>query len=146
MSPSIETTAGITNTKNQAAKVLHGYWEELWNQQKWNDDEKPAKIKRILEVLADEVKNVKISEGRPAVHCFRERLSRISGCAGADGWTSQELLVVSASRAASKAVWETMHSKEAEASAAAIAVSSNCHTFCLVEGMVISMGEEQVGS
>eukprot|EP00434_Breviolum_minutum_P043821 symbB.v1.2.039081.t1/scaffold6338.1/size21769/1 len=111
LSPSVETENGITSTKVEAAKALHDYWQSLWQQQQWCEEEKPSKIKRIVELLKNDIKQVKIAEGRPSFKHFRECMGRISGCAGADGWTAEELSMVAASRAASRSVWEVMMRK-----------------------------------
>lgn len=108
LSPSVETENGITSTKVEAAKALHDYWQSLWQQQQWCEEEKPSKIRRIVELLKNDIKQVKIAEGRPSFKHFRECMGGISGCAGADGWTAEEHSMVSASRAASRSVWEVM--------------------------------------
>lgn len=108
LAPAIDTENGITSTKSQAAQALHDHWESLWNRQKWKKEEKEPKIRRIVDVLKNDIENVRLAEGRPSIKSFRERLGAISGCAGADGWTSEELTMISSSGAASKLVWEAM--------------------------------------
>ena len=108
LSPSIETDEGITSTKMQAAEALYLYWEKLWHQQRWNEDEKPRKIVKMVQLLRNGFDCGKIEDGRPPLQSFRERLRSISGCAGADGWTAEELSVIAASEEASGELWNTM--------------------------------------
>ena len=108
LSPSIETEDGITETKMQAAEALYLYWKKLWHTQRWQEEEKPGKIARMVQILREGFDCDRLEHGRPSLQCFKERLKSISGCAGADGWTAEELSVIAASDEAAGALWDTM--------------------------------------
>ena len=108
LSPSIDDGRQVTATKMQAAEVLYGYWGQLWASQRWTEEEKPDKIRRLVEQLKEPILGLKIAKGRPSLHLFRKRLGGIKGCAGIDGWSAEELSVVATSTAASKTIWNAM--------------------------------------
>ena len=108
LSPSIQTSSGVTATKMQAADALYHYWKNLWENQQWNEAEKSSKISRMVQVLHDGFEPDDIPEGRPSLRSFQERLGAISGCAGIDGWNAEELSTVASSHCASKTVWNAM--------------------------------------
>ncbi len=108
LSPSIDDGTKVTETKMQAAKVLHGYWGQLWAEQRWTDEEKPGKVQKIVEQLRGDIAGLHIPKGRPTLQCFRKQLGSIKGCAGIDGWSSEELSVVAMSDAASRTIWNAM--------------------------------------
>ncbi len=108
LSPSIEVEDKVTATKMQSAKVLFDYWQDLWHQQKWNAEEMPGKIQRLVAQIKGPIENVRIAKGRPALCVFRKQMGSIKGCAGADGWNAEEPQAVASSTAASMAVWNTM--------------------------------------
>ena len=108
LSPSIETDKGITSTKMQSAEALYQYWKALWQQQEWKEEEKPPKVRRMVQLLQQGFHCEEIEHGRPSLSLFRERPNGVSGCAGADGWTAEELSTIASSVEASSALWSTM--------------------------------------
>lgn len=108
LSPSVQTTGGVTATKMQAAEALFHYWENLWQKQQWNEEEKDSKISRMVQVLRDGFETEHIPDGRPTLQAFQERLGAISGCAGIDGWNAEELSTIASSGRASRTVWSAM--------------------------------------
>ena len=113
LSPSIDAGGTVTSTKMQAAEVLYGYWEQLWANQRWTEEETPGKIERLVAKLKGPIENVKIGKGRPSLAIFRKQLGGVKGCAGIDGWTAEELRVIASSEAASQAIWSAMERWEA---------------------------------
>ncbi len=107
-SASIDTERGITATKKQAAEELHRYWLSLWETQKWTEEEKPEKIRRLTELLGNNMEEIESEEERPGLEVFQARMRSISGCAGSDCWNSEELQIIASSYHASKTIWDVM--------------------------------------
>lgn len=83
LSPSILTEQGVTSTKMQSAEALCHYWKDLWESQKWQEEEIPRKVARMVALLKENFEPDPIKAGRPSCSCFKERLGAIAGCAGA---------------------------------------------------------------
>ena len=116
LSPSVDDGTHVTETKMEAARVLYDYWGQLWAAQRWTEEEKPSKVHQIVEQLKGTIENLRIDKGRPSLNIFRKQLGSISGCAGIDGWSAEELSVVAMSEAASATIWNAMARWESFAS------------------------------
>ena len=91
--------------------MLHHYWEKLWADQNWQEDERKHKAELIASAIKEKV-NEPIEGTRPSLSEFQSGLKRISGTHGIDGWAACELKAIAAVDAASKLVWEAMETWE----------------------------------
>lgn len=91
--------------------MLHHYWEKLWADQNWQEDERKHKAELIASAMQEKV-NEPIEGTRPSLSEFQSGLKRISGTHGIDGWAACELKAIAAVDAASKLVWEAMETWE----------------------------------
>ena len=110
-SPTIHKDGKEAGTKDVAVDYLRDYWMGFWKEQNvWTDDELEQRVKVIYEVLSGSFKPCKDDKTfkRPELELFRQRLSAINGCPGADNWSREELKMVAGHIGAADMVWQSM--------------------------------------
>ena len=110
-SPTIYRDGMEAGTKDVAVDYLREYWMSFWKEQNvWTEDELEQRVKVIYEVLRGSFKPCKDDKNskRPGLELFRQRLTAINGCPGADNWSREELKMVAGHIGAAGMVWQSM--------------------------------------
>ena len=94
-------------TRQEGASKLRSYWQNLWQKQVWDDEERKEKAKNIADSINAKVID-KVEGARPSLEEFKKGLKRISGTHGIDGWSACELKAIAAVDKAAEMVWEAM--------------------------------------
>ena len=96
------------STRQEGAEMIHGYWDSLWKNQNWTNEERNLKSQKIICSIKHKLADHELSGARPGLQDFRCALKRISGTHGIDGWAAHELRAISAVKKASAMIWEDM--------------------------------------
>ena len=107
-SPTVDDGSGKHSNKTQDAKTLWQYWDQFWKGQQWTVEELEQKRHELTEILRPLITGANRSFGRPKLSLFKTRIKSVKGCAGADGWSKDEILAISRCDIASKLVWDSM--------------------------------------
>ena len=109
--PTIHRDGKEAGTKDVAVDYLRDYWMSFWKEQNtWTDEELEQRVNVIHDVLCGSFKHCKDDKtsNRPDLDLFRQRLSAIKGCPGADNWSREELKMVAGHIGAADMVWQSM--------------------------------------
>ena len=68
-------------TRQEGASKLRSYWQNLWQKQVWDDEERKEKAKNIADSINAKVID-KVEGARPSLEEFKKGLKRISGTHG----------------------------------------------------------------
>ena len=106
--PSVDVGSGIPSNKTQDAWMLWSYWDQFWKGQEWQQDELEQKCEELTNTLKPVIKGSCKLPGRPKLALFKQRIKTVKGCAGADGWSRDEIHAISCCNEAAKIVWASM--------------------------------------
>ena len=104
----VQTDTCTAKSKVEAVQLLRQYWTELWDRQKWTDDDRKIKSKEVIDILKPLLEGYKPKSGRPEQELLAQKMGKIAGCAGPDGWARNELKVISKNDFLTKLIWENM--------------------------------------
>ena len=105
--PSVRNGSSAS-TRQEGAEMIHGYWDDLWKNQNWTDEERKHKSQKVICRIKQKLAGQEFSGARPGIHDFRCALKRISGTHGIDGWAAHELRAISVVKKAAAMVWDAM--------------------------------------
>ena len=111
-SPTIHRDGKEAGTKDVAVDYLRDYWMAFWKEQdNWSQEELELRVKAVQKVLNGSFMEIKSDKTfqRPDLDLFRQRLTTINGCPGADNWSREELKMVAGHLGAADMVWQSMH-------------------------------------
>ena len=77
-------------------------------QQKWSEHDRKLKADEVIGILKPMLHNYKPTAGRPERQLFGQKLGKISGCAGPDGWAKAELKIIAENEICTKLIWDNM--------------------------------------
>ena len=86
--------SSTSTNKQEALMELRSYWGNILQGNGFTRIERGERAAELIDRLFDcDIKN-NVIEGRPALDHFRKCLKTVKGCAGADGWSKEELYVI----------------------------------------------------
>lgn len=94
-------------SRQEGALKLHNYWQNLWEKQNWQEEERRTKARQIADSINGKIPE-KVEGARPSLEEFKKGLKRISGTHGIDGWSAVELKAIAAVDKAADLVWTAM--------------------------------------
>ena len=95
-------------SRQDGAAMIHQYWVELWNNQKWEEEERSTKVQQMVDIIKQKTSGVSFLGSRPDLASFQAALRRISGTHGIDGWSHHELRAIASSEDIAGMLWEEM--------------------------------------
>ena len=107
LSPTVQSHK-TAQTNAEAVEMIYEYWKDFWESQNWSEEERISCSEEIADFVRGKTNGRTFEGGRPSLDEFCAGLRRISGTHGIDGWSSQELKVISYSKKAASLLWDTM--------------------------------------
>ena len=106
--PTVDDGTGLPSNKTHDAWLLWSYWDQFWKGQEWQQEELDQKCDELTNTLKPVIKGSCKYSGRPKLALFKQRIKTVKGCAGADGWSRDEILAISCCDEAVRLVWDSM--------------------------------------
>ncbi len=102
-----------STNKQEALAELRSYWGSILQGNGFSSMERNQRAMELANCLFDNDIKENAIEGRPSLDHFRSCLKTVKGCAGADGWSKEELYVIAGNSHVSAMIWNTMMRWEA---------------------------------
>ena len=107
LSPTVKDEQ-CAQSRQQGAKMIHTYWQRLWSNQSWTQEERLEKVNQVVSIINQKMEGTDIQGRRPDLSEFQAALRRISGTHGIDGWSHAELRAISSVKDAAALLWDEM--------------------------------------
>ena len=105
---------GHTSTKEETLNALKEHWMSLLAEVAWSDEERDLEIRHLTDFFKSKFP-ASHQVSRPVSGSLAAALRSVKGCPGVDGWTSEEICLLSHNQFLVSMAWKEMGNWEAAA-------------------------------